>query len=84
MAHSIRIDQEDHETLKSISRKTRRPMADLLGDAIAELKKRFILEATLNGYRNLQEDDAAWQAEQEEQALWDTAATSDAHTEGGA
>ena len=78
MAHSVRIDQKDHDTLKSISEKTHRPMADLMGDAIAELKKKFILEATVNGYRKLREDEAAWEQEQQERQAWDAATAQDA------
>ena len=77
MALSVRIDADDHESLRLMSKKTHRPMTELVGDAIAELKKKFILEATVQGYRKLQEDDAVWAQEQEEQDMWDSATSTD-------
>ena len=78
MSFSVRIDSEDHEVLKQMAAQQRRPMSELMSDAIRELKRKLVLEATNNGYRALQQDQAAWEAELDDRRAWDAATAGDA------
>ncbi|MCE9592126.1 MAG: toxin-antitoxin system protein [Planctomycetes bacterium] len=78
---SVRIDPADHEILKDLAKSTDRPMADLMRDAIQDLNRKFILEATNNAYRALRQDTKAWADFQSENDSWDTATLSDANLE---
>ena len=78
MAQSIRIDSDDHNALKALTEETKRPMRELMSIAIADLKRKFMLEATNNGYRQLQSNAEAWTAELAERASWDSAVVTDA------
>ena len=78
MARSVRIDSADHEELERLAKQTSRSMSDLMTQAIRDLKRRFILEATCNGYRQLQQDEAAWSEELADREAWDAATLADA------
>jgi hypothetical protein len=56
-------------------------MTDLLGTAIREQKRRFILEATNNAYRTLRKDKKAWKNYLAETQTWDVATVADANLE---
>ena len=75
---SVRIAPDDHRTLKELSEKTNRPMADLIRDAVADLKRRFMLDATNDAYRALQQDKSAWEAHLADLDAWDAASLADA------
>ena len=65
------IDSHDYDTLEELSEQTQRPMDELMSDAIADLKKRLVSDATNHEYKHLQQDEDAWQAEIEEREAWD-------------
>ncbi|MFA7237889.1 MAG: hypothetical protein WC058_13580 [Phycisphaeraceae bacterium] len=81
MGESIRISPTDHETLKDMAAKTGRKMSDLVSDAISELKRRFILESSTNGYHALFANKASHKAEKKESDIWDSATIADVDSE---
>lgn len=78
---SVPIGDRQHKVLKDLSAQTDRPMADLLSEAIEDLRRKFILEATNEAYRVLREDQQAWADEMAERELWDNATVADADLE---
>ncbi len=81
MAHSVRIGPEDHKLLRQLSDQTHRPMGELMSDAIADLRRKFIFDATNQGYLELKRDAKAAAADRAEQALWELAQDVDATAE---
>lgn len=77
MGESIRISPTDHEVLKDMAAKTGRKMSDLVSDAISELKRRFVLESTVSGYRALFANEASHKTEKKESDMWDSATIAD-------
>lgn len=74
---TIRITPEEHDTLRALSRKTARPMASLLEEAIADLKRKFVLEATNRAYSAMRADKKAWTKYVAENAAWERSSLSD-------
>lgn len=81
MALSVRIGRDDHETLKSLAETTDRSMADLMRDAIQDLKRKFVLEATNSAYQATREDEAASREDLAERETWELATVTDADLE---
>lgn len=77
MASTVRIAVEDHETLKELAKSTQKPMTDLIHDAIANLNRKFMLEATNIAYQAIRDDSAAWKAELADREAWDAASVAD-------
>lgn len=76
---SVRIDPDDHKTLQEIAKKSHRKMTDVLSDAIADLRKKFILEATNEAYARLRKDERGRAELVREREAWENASNADAN-----
>lgn len=71
-SQTVRISDGDHATLSAISEATKRPMSEILGEAVQELRKNHLLKQTNDAYARLKESPALWQEELAERAAWDS------------
>lgn len=70
-AETVRIHPQTHAKLREMAKHDGRSMADVLEDAIEQLRRRRVLEETARAYAALRDDPEAWQAELEEREAWD-------------
>jgi len=69
MSSTIRIDRETHRILQELANGG--SMQVVLRKAVAEYRRKWLLEATNAAYAALRQDPAAWGDEQAERAAWD-------------
>lgn len=69
---SVRIDDETLATIRELSESEKKPMGQVIADAVKRYDEVRYWEEARAGYRRLREDPAEWKAWQEETALWDT------------
>ena len=72
---TVRIGEADHDALSNLSKRTGKPMAILLGEAIHDLQRRDLLQRTNEAYSRLKSDPAAWKEEILERTFWDNTLT---------
>lgn len=58
-SQSVRIDPDDHDKLREMSRHMGQPMAKVMHRALKDLHRTLILEATNNAYAALKADTKA-------------------------
>ena len=68
----VRIDLADKAVLDQLSAKTGESTPRLLHRAVTQLKKEIFFEQMNNAYKDIREDKAAWKAELEERALFES------------
>lgn len=51
MNHTIRLESKTHGALKELSKWTGRTMTSLLTEAVDQMRRRLILEASAKGYQ---------------------------------
>jgi len=69
----VRVSENTHELLRSLSTAEGKPMQDIIEKAIEDYRRKAFLEGLSNDYRLLRADAKAWKEHEEETALWDTA-----------
>lgn len=78
---SVRIGPGEHQALKTMAEETQRSMAELMSEAIENLRRKFIIDATNNAYRELRQDQSAWAEEINHRSQWERSTISDADLE---
>ena len=66
---NVRISKSSYNTLKSLSQG--RSMQSVIDEAIEDLRRRRILEATNEAFAELKKNKALWKEELAERALWE-------------
>lgn len=67
------LNSNDTTMLETLASETGRSTEDLMSMAIRELKRLFVTEKTISGYREMKKDDHAWQIEIAERNDWEQA-----------
>lgn len=67
----VRVSENTHEVLRSLSTREGKSMQDIIDKAIEDYRRKAFLEGLSNDYRLLRENPEAWQEHEEEIALWD-------------
>ncbi|MBK8812718.1 MAG: toxin-antitoxin system protein [Acidobacteria bacterium] len=67
----VRVSENTHEVLRSLSTREGKSMQDIIDKAIEDYRRKAFLEGLSNDYRLLRENPEAWKDHEEETALWD-------------
>ena len=67
----VRISSNSYQILKTLSKTKGQSMQSMMDQAIEDLRRRKMLEATNAAFSALKADKLAWQEEIEERALWE-------------
>ncbi len=67
----VRVSENTHQLLRSLSTQEGRPMQDIIDRAIENYRRRAFLEGLSSDFRLLRSDAEAWKEHEEETALWD-------------
>lgn len=70
---NVRISESSYNTLKSLSQG--RSMQSVIDEAIEDLRRRRILEATNQAFVELKKNKAQWKEELAERSLWEATLT---------
>lgn len=68
---TVRISAQDHFTLSELSKDLRKPMAEILSEALHEFQRTLLLLKTNEAYQRLKQNSDAWAEEESERRLWD-------------
>lgn len=68
----VRVSENTHRLLRTLSTREGKPMQDILDEAVEHYRRRLFLEGLSNDFRLLASDPAAWAEHQEEMELWDS------------
>ncbi|HLE63705.1 MAG TPA: hypothetical protein VI750_11215 [Pyrinomonadaceae bacterium] len=68
---NVRISTNSYQILKSLSQDKGESMQSVMDQAIEDLRRRKMLEATNSAFAALKSDKAAWQEEIEEREIWE-------------
>ena len=74
-ATTVRMSEETREMLRELARDARKPMQEVLADAVEAYRRQRLLERTNAAFSELRESPAGWQAELDERAAWDATLT---------
>ena len=69
---TVRLTRETHVALREIASKEQKSIQAVVEKLVDDYRRRQLLEDGNRGYAALRQDPAAWAAELEERALWDT------------
>ncbi|MGI8855050.1 MAG: toxin-antitoxin system protein [Thermomicrobiales bacterium] len=72
MTMTVRITPQAHETLKALAEQSGETMQAVLDRLVAQEQESLFWQQTNAAYAALRADEAAWQEEIAERALWDT------------
>lgn len=67
----VRVSENTHEALRSLSRKEGKSMQDIIDKAIEYYRRRSFLRGLSDDFQALTADPEAWREHQSEMALWD-------------
>lgn len=70
MSH-VRVSENTHQTLRSISLKDGETMQDIIDKAVEDYRRKRFLQGLSQDYQTLQQDPEVWKVHEEETALWD-------------
>lgn len=68
---NVRISSQSYQFLKSLSQKEGQTMQSLIDNALEDLRRRKMLEATNQAFARLKADENEWTEELTERALWE-------------
>jgi hypothetical protein len=71
MTVTVRITPQTHETLKALAEQSGETMQAVLDRLVAQEREALFWQQTNAAYAALRADEAAWQAEIAERALWE-------------
>lgn len=77
MSSTVRISQQAKETLAEMAEESRRPMTDLLDEAVDQLRRKRFLEALNRQFAELRRDPEAWAKYEAERREWEGALVDD-------
>ncbi|KAF0241043.1 MAG: hypothetical protein FD180_4653 [Planctomycetota bacterium] len=75
MSLTVRIRSTTHSALRGLSKATGKTMQDILSLAIDEFRRKWILAASDQAFRDLKKDPKAWKEYKAEQKLWECTLT---------
>jgi len=67
----VRVSETTHQLLRSLATQAGESMQEVVEKAVEHYRRKAFLEGLSSDFRNLREDKAAWEEDQEERALWD-------------
>ena len=68
---NVRISSNSYQILKSLSKGKGQTMQSVIDQAIEDLRRRKMLEATNSAFSALKADKEAWDQESEEREIWE-------------
>lgn len=68
---NVRISSSSYQILKNLSRNKGETMQSVIDQAIEDLRRRKMLEATNSAFSALRADNTAWREEIHERELWE-------------
>ena len=68
---NVRISSSSYQILKSLSKGEGQSMQSVIDQAIEDLRRRKLLEATNRAFSELKADKKAWQEEVSEREIWE-------------
>ena len=68
---NVRISSSSYHILKTLSQNKGQSMQSVIDQAIEDLRRRKMLEATNLAFSELRADNAAWQEEIDERGIWE-------------
>jgi len=68
---NVRISSQSYQILKSLSQDKGQSMQSVIDEAIEDLRRRKMLEATNEAFSTLKADKKAWKEELKERELWE-------------
>jgi hypothetical protein len=69
----VRVSENTHEMLRSLSTKEGKSMQDIIDQAVEDYRRKAFLEGLSDDYRLLRENPEVWKEHEEEMTLWDNA-----------
>jgi 7-keto-8-aminopelargonate synthetase-like enzyme len=67
----VRVSENTHKLLRSLSAREGKSMQDIIDKAIEEYRRKTFLEGLSNDYLLLRENPEVWKEHQEDMALWE-------------
>jgi hypothetical protein len=74
MASTVRVEDSLHATLREIAAEERRPIGQVIEDAIQRYQKEKFWQGVQEDFARLRADPVAWKDYQDEVMLWDSTA----------
>lgn len=68
---NVRISSQSYQILKSLSQEKGQSMQSVIDQAIEDLRRRKMLEATNDAFSALKADKKEWEDELKERGLWE-------------
>ncbi len=68
---NVRISSQSYQILKSLSQDKGQSMQSVIDEAIEDLRRRKMFEATNEAFSTLKADKKAWKEELNERELWE-------------
>ncbi len=68
---NVRISSQSYQVLKSLSQEEGQSMQAVIDEALEDLRRRKMLEATNEAFSALKATSKKWKAELEERELWE-------------
>jgi len=72
---NVRVSSQSYQLLKSLAQDFGQSMQSVIDEALEELRRRKILEATNAAFSALKADKKAWNEELNERGLWENTLT---------
>ena len=71
MATQLRINETTHNVIKNLAQEVGESMQSIVEKAVERYKRELFLESLNQDFRQLREDETAWNAELDERRLWE-------------
>jgi len=68
---NVRVSSQSYQLLKSLAQDFGQSMQSVIDEAIEDLRRRKMLEATNEAFSTLKADNKAWKEELKERELWE-------------
>ena len=78
---NVRISSQSYQILKELSRDEGQTMQSLIDNALEDLRRRKILEATNQAFARLKANESEWNEELAERELWENTLSDGVETE---
>ncbi len=78
---NVRISSSSYQILKSLSQTKGQSMQSVIDQAIEDLRRRKMLEATNLAFSELRNDKTAWRDEIDEREIWENTLSDSVETE---
>ena len=68
---NVRISSQSYKVLKSLTKEKGQSMQSVIDQAIEDLRRRKVLEATNTAFSALKANKVAWDEESDERGIWE-------------